>query len=158
MRTKVNEVSRRDYFFMLCRVSWLFLFNLIRYILLSYIEVPMDWVSASAACSALASGGDMPGRSLSINYGWFIFFKCISKLWFKGTVSRALLGFWWHIWIDIDLKKRRAWFLIFFRYLSEFTEPFTYFFRLMRVFVGLIMLAAYFCQSCKSQVEYNFHW
>jgi hypothetical protein len=27
--------------------------------------------------------------------------------------------------------------------------------RLMRVYVDLIMLAAYFCRSCQSQVEYN---
>ncbi len=28
---------------------------------------------------------------------------------FKGTVSRAGLGFWWHKWIDLGQNKRRAW-------------------------------------------------
>ncbi len=51
---------------------------------------------------------------------------------FTGTVSRAVLGFWWHKRIDLGLKKRRAWFLIF-RCYSEFAEPFTYFFPLTRV-------------------------
>jgi hypothetical protein len=31
----------------------------------------------------------------------------------------------------------------------EFTEPFTFLFRLMLVYVGLIMLSAYFCHFCR---------
>ncbi len=31
---------------------------------------------------------------------------------FKGTVSRAGLGFWRHKWIDLGQNKRRVWFLM----------------------------------------------
>ncbi len=33
---------------------------------------------------------------------------------FKGTVSRAGLGFWWHKWIYLGQNKRRAWFFFYF--------------------------------------------
>jgi hypothetical protein len=46
-------------------------------------------------------------------------------------------------------------FITFFRYLSDFITQKVYFLRLTRVYVGLIMVAAYFCHSCYSQVEYN---
>ncbi len=36
----------------------------------------------------------------------------------KGTVSRAGLGFWWHKRIDLGLKKRRAWFVYIFFFMS----------------------------------------
>ncbi len=39
---------------------------------------------------------------------------------FKGTVSRAGSGFWWHKWIDLGHKKRRAWFIIFYYVPSNF--------------------------------------
>ncbi len=42
------------------------------------------------------------------------------------------------------INKRRAWFFIFFRCPSEFTEPSTHFFWYMQVCNGLIMLAAHF--------------
>ncbi len=48
------------------------------------------------------------------------------------------------------------WHLVFnFLCLFEFTETFTYVFRLMRVCVGFIMLAAYFVIPAISNVEYN---
>jgi hypothetical protein len=63
----------------------------------------------------------------------------------KGTVSRAVSGFWWHKWIDIGLDKRRVWFL-FFRCPSEITELFTCFFRLMQVCVIWLFLS--FLYNC----------
>jgi hypothetical protein len=39
--------------------------------------------------------------------------------------------------------------------LYDFLLQKVYFLRLMRVYVGLLMLDAYFCHSCLSQVGYN---
>jgi hypothetical protein len=38
---------------------------------------------------------------------------------------------------------------------KDFILQKVYFSQLMQVYVGLIMLAAYFCHFCLSQVEYN---
>jgi hypothetical protein len=50
--------------------------------------------------------------------------------------------------LELGLTKGRNWFL-------KFLGAPMILLRLMPVCVGLIMLAAYFCHSCKSQVEYN---
>jgi hypothetical protein len=45
-------------------------------------------------------------------------------------------------------------FFKFFRRFIDFILQKVYFAQLIRGYVGLIMLAAYFCHSCQSQVEY----
>jgi hypothetical protein len=86
----------------------------------------------------------------------YLIFLCIINLTLKRTVSRAVLDFWCHEWVDIGLNKQRAWFFIFKKFTLNLKKTFTYFFRLMRACVSLIILFAYFCHSCKSQVECNY--
>jgi hypothetical protein len=40
----------------------------------------------------------------------------MSGIPFKGTVSRAELGFWWHKWIDLGQKACRDWFIFYIFY------------------------------------------
>jgi hypothetical protein len=56
----------------------------------------------------------------------------------KGTVSRDGFGFWWHVWLVLGLNRGWGHFLNF----LDFSTQKVYFLRLMRVFVGLVMLAA----------------
>ncbi len=53
----------------------------------------------------------------------------------KGTVSRDGFGFWWHVWLVLGLNRGQGQFL-------NFITQKVYFSLLMRVFVGLILLAA----------------
>ncbi len=71
----------------------------------------------------------------------------------KGTVSRGGFDFWWHVWhvwLVLGLNRGRCHFLKSLRCSSNsnFILQKVYFSWLMRVYVGLIMLAAYFCHSC----------
>jgi hypothetical protein len=58
-------------------------------------------------------------------------------------------------WLVLGSNRGRGHFLIYLRCFNDFITQKVHFLRLMRVYVGLIMEAAYFCHSCKSLVEYN---
>ncbi len=70
----------------------------------------------------------------------------ISSIFFKGTGSPDGLGFSWHIWIDLGLKKGRGWFLTFLGAPPLFIEILV-FLAVNAIVSWLIKLAAYFCQS-----------
>ncbi len=71
----------------------------------------------------------------------------------KGTLSRDGFGFWWHVWLILGLNRGQGHFF-FFMCSIDFIFQKEYFSRLMWVYVGLILLAAYFCHSFLSQVEF----
>ncbi len=60
----------------------------------------------------------------------------------KGTVSRDGFDIWWHVWLILGLP-----FSKFFRFFKDFIMQKVNFAQLMRVCIGLIMLAAYFFHS-----------
>jgi hypothetical protein len=64
----------------------------------------------------------------------------------KGTGPPDGLGFRWHIWIDLGLKKGRGWFLNSLGLLPLFIEILV-FLAVIAIVSWLIKLAANFCQS-----------
>jgi hypothetical protein len=59
------------------------------------------------------------------------------------------------MYIVLGLNRGQVHFLNFLMCSNDFILQKVYFLRLMRVYVGLIMLDAYFCHSCLLQVEYD---
>jgi hypothetical protein len=65
----------------------------------------------------------------------------------KGTGSPDGLGFSWHIWIDLGLKKGRGWILKLFRGPLPLFIEILVFLAVNAIVSWLIKLAAYFWQS-----------
>jgi hypothetical protein len=70
----------------------------------------------------------------------------------KDCITRWI---WLLMTYMVSLRSNILTFFNIFSCSTNFITQKVYFSRFMRVYVGLIMLAAYFCHSCKSQVEYN---
>ncbi len=64
------------------------------------------------------------------------------KLLLKGTVSRDGFGFWWCVWLVLGLNRGRGPFFKYFSCSINFITQKVHFSRLMRIYVGLMMLSA----------------
>ncbi len=71
----------------------------------------------------------------------------VGKFALKGLSHEMDLPFSWHVGLVLGLNIGRG--------SNDFILQKVYITRLQQVYVDLIMLAAYFCHSCSSQVEHN---
>ncbi len=124
----------------------------------SQIHILEKWITKFKGPSLYCSSGNIniPHKkycNIIIPFRIIFFSKALTRClvgWLrpvfslKGTVSRDKFGVWWHVWLVLGLNR---WLVHLFNFTScsnDFILQKVYFSRLIRVYIGLIMLTSYF--------------